>query len=270
MATKVRDVSSIAVARRAQRHVSPSWLLTLGVVGLEIPYPLVHGSTRNALTVATVLVFAFASLVHASTTGRPSYALALLLIAGLGGLLAEIIGVHTGVPFGEYRYAGGLGPKVLGVPIVVGLAWVMMSHPASSVAARLTARPVVRWLVAAWALASWDVLLDPQMVSADHWSWRLPAAHLPGINDVPLSNFGGWLLVALVLMAVLIPAAGREGTHDDGPAIALWTWTWLSSTLANLVFFHRPAVAAWGFVAMGLVGIPLSVSLRRSAEGPAP
>ena len=243
MATKVRDVSSIAVARRAQRHVSPSWLLTLGVVGLEIPYPLVHGSTRNALTVATVLVFAFASLVHASTTGRPSYALALLLIAGLGGLLAEIIGVHTGVPFGEYRYAGGLGPKVLGVPIVVGLAWVMMSHPASSVAARLTARPVVRWLV---------------------------AAYLPGINDVPLSNFGGWLLVALVLMAVLIPAAGREGTHDDGPAIALWTWTWLSSTLANLVFFHRPAVAAWGFVAMGLVGIPLSVSLRRSAEGPAP
>jgi uncharacterized membrane protein len=259
-------VSSIAVERRVQRHVSPSWLLTLVVTGLEIPYPLVHGATRNALTVATVLVFACASLVHASTTGRTSYALALLLIAGLGGLLAEILGVHTGIPFGTYTYAGGLGPKVLGVPLVVGLAWLMMAHPASSVAARLAPHPVMRWLVAAWALASWDVFLDPQMVNAHHWSWQLPAAHLPGIDDVPLSNFGGWLLVAIVLMAVLTPAAGREPAHDDGPAIALWTWTWLSSTLANLLFFHRPAVAAWGFLAMGLVGIPLAVELRRTTE----
>ena len=263
-------MSSIAVARRAHHHLSASWLLTLVVVALEIPYPLLHGASRNALTVATVLVFALTSLVHASATGRPSYALALLLIAGLGGLLAEILGVHAGIPFGTYSYAGGLGPKVLGVPLIVGLAWVMMSHPASSVAARLSARPVVRWLVAAWALASWDVFLDPQMVSAHHWSWQLPAAHLPGIDDVPLSNFGGWLLVALVLMAVLVPAAGHEPAHDDGPAVALWTWTWLSSTVANLLFFHRPAVAAWGFLAMGLLGIPLAVALRRAVERPAP
>lgn len=256
-------MSSVAIARESQPHLSPSWLLTAAVVGLEIPYPLVHGHARNALTVATVLVFASASLVHASSAGRMTYALALLMFAGVGGLAAEILGVHTGVPFGDYRYAGGLGVELFGVPLLVGLAWVMMSHPATSVATRLATRPAARWLIAAWALASWDVFLDPQMVSAHHWSWHLPAPHLPGIGEVPLSNFGGWLLVALLLMSVLVPAARREQTHDDGPAIALWIWTWLSSTLANLVFFHRPAVAAWGFLAMGVVGIPLSITLRR-------
>lgn len=256
-------MSSIAVARTGQRHLSPSWFLTVAVVGLEIPYPLLHGHARNALTVATVLVFAAASVVHAASTERSSYAIALLLFGGAGGLGAEILGVHTGVPFGDYSYAGGLGVKVFGVPVIVGLAWVMMSHPATSVATRLTMNPLARWLVAAWALASWDVFLDPQMVSAHHWSWLSPTPHLLGISDVPLSNFGGWLLVALVLMAVLVPASGREQPHDDGPAVALWIWTWLSSTVANLLFFHRPAVAAWGFLAMGVVGVPLSITLRR-------
>jgi uncharacterized membrane protein len=258
-------VSSIALPRRVVHHLPTSWLLAIAVVGLEIPYPLVHGYARDALTVTTVLVFAAASLVHASVTRRVTYALALLLIAGVGGLGAEILGVHTGVPFGDYRYTGGLGPTVFEVPVIVGLAWVMMAHPAHAVADRLSRRPVARWLVAAWALASWDVFLDPQMVNAHHWSWHLPAPHLPGISDVPLSNFGGWLLVALVLMGLLTPGTPHHGGRDDGPAIALWLWTWLSSTLANLLFFHRPAVAAWGFGAMGLVGIPLAIALRRRA-----
>jgi len=61
-------------------------------------------------------------------------------------------------------------------------------------------------------------------------------------------------------------AAGRRRAPraaGDGPALALWVWVWLSSTFANLVFFDRPAVAAWGFVAMGVVGVPLVARLRR-------
>jgi putative membrane protein len=129
-----------------------------------------------------------------------------------------------------------------------------------------------RIAVATVALATWDVFLDPQMVDAHHWRWTDPSPHLPGVATVPLTNFAGWLLVSLVLMTLMhdrglhdrgLHDRERERPRDDRPAIVLWVWTWLSSTLANLAFFHRPAVAAWGFVAMGLVGLPLLLRSRR-------
>lgn len=250
----------------ATRVTSPMrtivWALTIAVVALEIPYPLVHGHTRNVLTIATVLVFALASLSHAATCGSARRAVILLLVVGGGGFAAEAIGVHTGYPFGRYHYTGGLGASVAGVPLIIPLAWVMMAHPAAIAARRLVDGPTAV-IVATMAFATWDVFLDPQMVAARHWTWSDPSPHLPGIDDVPLSNFGGWLLVALVLLTLLWLATRAEPVHDDRPALALWLWTWLSSALANLVFFGRPAVAGWGFLAMGVVGVPLLVKMAR-------
>jgi putative membrane protein len=120
----------------------------------------------------------------------------------------------------------------------------------------------LQWLCAAVALASWDLFLDPQMVAAHHWRWLHVSPSLPGIGDVPLTNFGGWLLVSLLVMAVLVPLSRTEQSRDDRPALTLWVWTWLSSGLANLAFFDRPAVAVWGLLAMGTVGIPLVHRLR--------
>ena len=238
------------------------WLLACAVVALEVPYPLVHGHARNALTIATVVVFAAASLWHATVAASARTSLWLLAVFAGGGFAAEVIGVHTGAPFGSYRYTGGLGPVVAGVPIVVGLAWVMMAWPSACAATRLASQRWRRVVIAAVGLAAWDLFLDPQMVDARHWTWHDSGMHLAGIDGVPLSNFGGWLLVALVLMALLHAVTGRVRVSREGPMIALWIWTWLSSTLANIAFFHRPAVAAWGFTAMGVVGVPLLLSLR--------
>lgn len=237
--------------------MTPRWLWGLAafVVALEIPYPLVHGRVRDALTVTTVVVFAATALAHAVVSSGRTHA-ARLVAVGVVGFTAEVVGVHTGVPFGDYHYTGGIGPALAGVPLAVGLAWMMMAQPAACVAARICTRARTRVVVATCALTGWDVFLDPQMVDARHWAWRHPSPHLPGIRDVPLTNFGGWLLVSLLVMAVLATTRRLPGV-DDRPAMALWSWTWLSSTLANLAFFHRPAVAAWGFAAMALSGLPL-------------
>jgi putative membrane protein len=246
------------------------WALVALVVATEIPYPLVHGQARDVLTVVTVLVFASASLTHAAVTRSWRTAAAMLAVFGAGGLAAEVVGVHTGVPFGDYGYTGGLGPGVAGVPLVIGLAWLMMAWPSICVAARITTATWARIGTAVVALASWDVFLDPQMVDAGHWRWRHPDPHLPGIGDVPLTNFGGWLLVSMLLMTVAHRLPGQRETRDDGPMVApmvtLWIWTWLSSALANVAFFHHPAVAGWGLLAMGIVGVPLLTWLRPTAS----
>jgi uncharacterized membrane protein len=249
------------------------WVLTAAVVALEVPYPLVHGHARDVLTIATVVLFATASLAHAVVEGSAATATAVLVVFGGSGFLAEVVGVHTGVPFGHYRYtggphSGGLGATLDGVPLVIALAWVMMAWPAACVAARLASRTWTRVVVAAIALAAWDVFLDPQMVDAHHWRWLGVRDHLPGVDGIPLTNFAGWLGVAVVLMAVLHGLVARTRIRDDRPMVAIWIWTWLSSTLANVAFFHRPAVAVWGFFAMGVVGVPLLASMRSLAARP--
>ncbi|MDX6268436.1 MAG: hypothetical protein QOD70_3176 [Frankiales bacterium] len=221
-------------------------LLAALAVALEIGYPLVSGTARDRLTVATVLVFLAASLAHAARTQGPSWALRFLAVIVLVAFVVEAVGVRTGVPFGSYAYGGGLGPRLLGVPVIVPLAWAMFAYPAL-VVGRLLGHPV---LAGAWGLASWDLFLDPQMVDAGHWHFAA--------GGVPVTNYLGWALVALVLMAMLSALPWRSS--PAGVPVALFLWTWLGSTLANAAFFGRPGTAAVGFVGMGVVGVPL---LRR-------
>lgn len=242
-------------------------LLAVLTVLSQIAYPLTDGEPRRQLTVVTVLLFATACVMHAVATRGSLWGLGLVALAGGLGLGAEAIGVRTGVPFGEYAYAGTLGPQVSGVPLLVPLAWVMMAYPClllgrrlARVAARRSRRPRPSSLVViatgGFALASWDLFLDPQMVAAGHWTWATPSPALPGVPGVPITNFGGWLLVALLMMAALqtVLPAGRSGY--EGVPGALLAWTWAGSALGNAVFFDRPWVALWGGAAMGLVVVP--------------
>lgn len=251
------------LARLPRRHLVP-WVLGAGAVAVQIAFPLTGGGTPT-LTVVSVVLFAAASVGHALLSRGPGAAVGLLVVAGGGGLLVEAVGLETGLPFGEYRYTDALGLSLLGVPLVVPAAWTMMSYPALIVGRRLADAlgrgRTLTVLLGAWALATWDVFLDPQMVEAGNWYWLHPTPALPGVPGIPISNFAGWLLVALVMIAVLDRVVPRAA--DDHLPLALWLWTFLSSTMAAAVFFGRPSVALVGGVLMGLVGVPLIVVLRR-------
>ena len=251
-------------------------VLAAAVVLAQVAYPLTPaGTARDRLTVATVLLFAAASVLHAATSRGVRAAVALVVVAGGGGLLAEAVGVATGVPFGRYSYAGTLGPTALGVPLVIPLAWVMMAWPAYLVGVRLGRGrlgpgPLARVAIAAAALASWDLFLDPQMVDAGHWHWSDPSPALPDVPTVPLTNYAGWALVALVLMALLDRTVRTGPSTLDGVPYALYLWTYASSVLALAAFFGLPAAALWGGLGMGAVALPLAWSLARSASRPVP
>lgn len=233
----------------------------------QIAYPLTDGEPLRLLTIATVLLFAAASVLHAVATRGPRWGLGLLVVAGGIGLAAESVGVRTGLPFGTYAYADTLGPKLLDVPVIVPLAWVMMAYPSLLLGRRLaraaarrsrtrTPSGAVTVATGALCLAAWDLFLDPQMVAAGHWTWRNPHPALPGVPGIPFTNFLGWLLVAVVMITALhalLPV--RHRASEDVPG-ALLAWTWAGSTLGNAVFFDRPAVAVWGGVAMGVVVVP--------------
>jgi carotene biosynthesis associated membrane protein len=236
----------------AARLPALSWALATVTVLLEIAYPLIHGQARDVLTVVTVVAFAVATVVHLASS-RPVWSVVgFVLVTVIVGFTVEAVGTRTGYPFGRYRYDDSLGTRLLRVPLVIPLAWTMMAWPALCAARRLVRRPVLVAVVGGWALASWDLFLDPQMVAAGHWHWRDSS---PGLQGIPLTNHAGWLAVSVVLMLVLQRVTPPG---DDAQPLALYLWTYGSSVLANLAFFDRPAVALTGGIGMGVIALPLA------------
>ncbi len=286
-AGRVRPAAPVPGTRNPAGPGSARWLPLGALVLLQIGYPLAHGGARTGLVIATVLVGFAGSVGHALTTRGPRTAAALVAVTCAGGLAVEALGVRTGFPFGGYRYSAALGPRLLGVPLVVPLAWTWMAWPAWLAATQLipgaparhdpaghgavrrgavrrgaARRGATRVAVAALGLAAWDLFLDPQLVAGGYWHWRHPA---PGLAGIPYTNYLGWLGVAVVMMALFAlgsgPRARAADRRRDSPMSALYLWTYLSSVLAHAVFLHLPISAAAGAVGMGLVAIPLAVAL---------
>jgi uncharacterized membrane protein len=237
----------------------------------QISYPLTEAGPRAALTVLAVVLGYLLSVSHALLSRGVRVAGALIATTTLFGFAVEAVGVATGFPFGTYDYSGQLGPRLLGVPLVIPLAWTWMAWPAWLAALRLARSRPARIALAAAGLAAWDLFLDPQMVAEGYWIWRSPTPALPGVPGVPIGNYLGWLGFALLLMAVFAAAAGPRAavaTNGDAPMLALWLWTYASCVLAHAVFLGLPASALWGGVLMGAVVLPLALRLSRRPTRP--
>lgn len=235
------------------------WLLTLAVLALEVAHPLAHGEQRDRVLVVMVATFTAVGLLHAALWRGPAWALGFAVLTAGVGFGVEAVGVATGVPFGDYAYGDRLGSTLLDVPVVIAAAWAMLAYPALVVARRLTPGRVAQVLVGAWALVSWSLFLDPLLTAAGHWRWSDSSPHLPGVPDVPLTSLLARFLVAIVLMTLLSALPQRRA--DDTAPITLWLWTWLSSMVAFAVSFDNGWVVLWGGLGMGVVGVPLLVSL---------
>jgi putative membrane protein len=99
------------------------------------------------------------------------------------------------------------------------------------------------------------------MVAEGYWRWADPRPALPGVPGVPVTNYVGWLVVAVALMALLDAVGGmavRAPSRDDAPMLAMYLWTYAASAVAHAVFLGLPGSAAWGALGMGTVAVPLA------------
>jgi putative membrane protein len=137
----------------------------------------------------------------------------------LGALVAysygiEYLGVHTGVPYGDFFYGVDLGPTLFGVPLglpvffipLVMNAYLLVVLLLGSLAA---SRPLRLVSVIAAVLAM-DLVLDPGAVALGFWVY--PDGGL--YYGVPLSNYAGWVLSATVAVVALDVAFAREALLD--------------------------------------------------------
>jgi uncharacterized membrane protein len=240
------------------------WLLFFLHLLIQPVYALLPANLEllgTLLIVASSTAFAFLHLLV--TRGFRSAIILLLLCFFVAGGL-EILSVQTGFPFGVYTYGNQLGLAVFGVPLLVPLCWQMMAHNAATLA-RL-AKPQAAVLVAAGALVAWDVYLDPQMVRGGYWIWQRTNG-LFVYQGIPLENYAGWFLTALIIFAVYWkltkPQPFSSITVFEALPILSFLWTWFGSGLVNIVWWGQPIVGVAGLICMGFFAIP---AIRRLLE----
>ena len=89
---------------------------TVGVVGLTMP----SFSDTFAYLSPFNLILTFSLFTWANQDCSLKYILVGLLIS-IFGISVEILGVKTGLLFGNYHYGDVLGPGIMGVPFIIGL-----------------------------------------------------------------------------------------------------------------------------------------------------
>ena len=235
-----RSHSSQAVSRT---QLGALYLGVITVIGLQIAYPLVHGELLKDITLATVFVGATAMLFHSYLVYGPFFAITFAIITFVYSLAIETIGVKTGWPFGRYFYDHSLGVQIFGVPLLVPFAWMMLSYPIL-LAARLAAAHWV-FLYGGLGLMIWDLFLDPQMVDAGRWSWKIVGPHVPYEPMIPLSNAAGWLFAGMGLMALLhkiLPRDRRKNSINLWAPDILLLWTLFGGVIGNIFYFHHKQI----------------------------
>jgi putative membrane protein len=141
------------------------------------------------------------------------------------GNAVENISIATGFPFGHYRFLEVMGPRILNVPILLGLAYIGMACVSWTVARILLSRTSGRHgilalpAVASLIMVSWDVAQDPVWSTFLHaWIWRDGGSWF----GVPLSNFVGWYATAFTIFLLFAIYVRRRPTEKRDSAKALW------------------------------------------------
>lgn len=114
-----------------------------------------------------------------------------MLVVALAGFAAEVIGIHTGLLFGNYAYGEALGIKLWEVPLLIGLNWLILIYVTGQIADYTGGSIWIKSFIGAQLMVLLDIFLEPAAVKFDFWQWAG--------NDIPVSNYLGWFGISYLL-----------------------------------------------------------------------
>lgn len=165
-----------------------------GIAGLTFSAskPLFQALTPLYLLLHVIVLFSF----HNSFI-RSFWAFSILTF--LVGYFVELVGVHTGMPFGEYDYLNNLGPKLFQVPVLIGVNWLLLIYCCGIITDKISASKLFKALAGSCLMLLVDVLMEPVAIDLHLWRWQ--------DSHVPVQNYGAWFVISFLLLLVFHYAA---------------------------------------------------------------
>jgi putative membrane protein len=120
------------------------------------------------------------------------------LVFFFGGLIIEILGTRTGIPFGVYEYTSKFQPQILNIPIQIPLGWFTLGIMCYTIAYFSQKNTLKRILLASALMVSWDILYDPIFTAYKVWIWQGGEYF-----NIPITNFVGWFLSSIIFFSII-------------------------------------------------------------------
>ena len=144
-----------------------------------------------------------------------------LAISALAGYLIEVLGVKTGLIFGEYKYLTTLGPKIFEVPPIIGLNWFLMIYCTGSFVLSFNTRNIfLKSLIGAVLMTAFDFFAEPVAIDQKMWSWTN--------NNPPIQNYVAWFAISFVLL-IYFNKTSFEKKNKLSTAVFWFQWLFFVS-----------------------------------------
>lgn len=127
----------------------------------------------------------------------------MVLLSAVIGFLAELIGIHTGLLFGDYWYGANLGVKLGGVPLIIGVNWAMLSLITTAFFLKSKHSIWVKAIFSTSLMTALDVVMEPVAMESDFWQWE------GGV--IPIYNYVCWWIVGYLVHLIMY----RQQAHEQ-------------------------------------------------------
>ena len=136
----------------------------------------------SPFTPFTLLLTCFVFLIHIPISYK-NYLIAFFSIA-LMGFFIEIIGVKTGLIFGNYSYGNALGYKLFNVPLIISINWAMLICASIAGINGVVKNKILVLCLSALLITIIDLLIEQVAPKLDFWTFQ---------NGFPsIQNYLGW------------------------------------------------------------------------------
>lgn len=153
-----------------------------------------------------------AALLFITQKQKNSAFFLLILVCGVTGFLAEVIGTSTGLLFGNYKYGNVLGFKVKDVPLLIGVNWFVAVYCVGIISSQMQAwsnkkliemdatisnkTKTLSFIFDGAILATFfDFIMEPVAVKLGFWQWL-------GDGSIPFYNYVCWFVISALLLLV--------------------------------------------------------------------
>ena len=161
-----------------------------GIIGI-----LTNNQTIDflSLTPLNLLVNAVLLLLnHQKGTNKQWLVFFIIVVVGY---FIEVIGVTTGVIFGDYVYKTKLGWKLFETPLIIGVNWMLLTCAVVYTIGIKIKNTIGIALISACLLVVLDILIEPVAMKYDFWTWNQAI--------VPLKNYIAWFIISFILCYIV-------------------------------------------------------------------
>ena len=173
-----REITSIAII----------WLFHVsGILGI------IYGNSGWFIS-ATPLILSINFALLLINCNSHKWFFHMVILGFLTGMITEILGVQRGWIFGDYKYGNALGYKILGVPMLIGVNWALLTIITAAIAQQFYENLFLRIVIGVCLMIFLDLLIEPIAPVLDFWAFEG--------GNAPLQNYIGWTAVAIFLQSI--------------------------------------------------------------------